>query len=84
MFAKSCAVELIASKTSGNISEPDRKVIVTPALIIGVTPNSLKRSLLTGGVPALVVVGVMVPITPPEIDSRPIFFITSLLFMINI
>jgi hypothetical protein len=43
MLAKSWAVELIASSTSGNIKEPDRNVIVPPAFIFGVTPSSLKN-----------------------------------------
>src|SRR6201995_5553536 len=44
MLAKSCEVELIASNTSGNISDPDKKVMVTDALITGVTPSSLNKS----------------------------------------
>src|SRR4051812_10766715 len=44
ILAKSCAVELIASNTSGNINDPDKKVMVTDALITGVTPSSLNKS----------------------------------------
>src|ERR1700712_2414342 len=44
ILAKSCEVELIASSTSGGINEPDKKVMVTDALITGVTPSSLNKS----------------------------------------
>src|SRR3954463_3827233 len=44
ILAKSCEVELIASNTSGSINEPDKKVMVTDALITGVTPSSLNKS----------------------------------------
>src|SRR3569833_1301104 len=44
ILAKSCEVELMASSTSGSIKEPDKKVMVTDALITGVTPSSLNKS----------------------------------------
>src|ERR1700722_20329024 len=34
--AKSCEVELIAANTSGSMSDPDKKVMVTDALMTGV------------------------------------------------
>ena len=84
MFAKSWAVELMASITSGNIKEPDKKVIVTPALIIGVTPNSLNRSRLATLVPAARadLDGKAVPMVPPARGSKVSPLITSRRFIV--
>src|SRR5690606_15641479 len=85
MLAKSCAVELIASSTSGSIKEPERKVMVTLALIIGVTPSSANKSLLRERTDRdKAYVGNPAPTSPPRTGTADSPLISFLLLSIGL
>ena len=71
--------------TSGLIKEPDKKVIVTFALITGVTPSSLNRSSAIGftrDLPIVLADKTPVPIKPPTIGKADKLFNNFLLVTI--